>query len=299
MTEEVKDFVAIDFDVTELTQEPVVEEQTKDIEAQSDDATPHDEQNDDADDTGEDEEEHDDEKPQDEPKRKPRALREKEKRLEAQVRAAELEKELAIARYQAKQYEEALGLMKKTPEPTIDVDAELRAAGIDPDTVIDKDAIAAVLRAQNSGRENVQRLEQQRTADNIKLSLSTAQSQNPDFMDAIQHYAAMKSAEAKASAEALGIDATDNDIQQAVVIKTQEILLNAYRAGKDPAQAIVKLSTSMGFKSKPRVDNKNAIDYDKLTQLRDAAGKPPYKAESPKTVVKTKVSADGVVDMDW
>ena len=299
MSEEVKDFVAIDFDVTELTPEPVVEEQPQEEEVQPDDATPQDEQNDDADDTGEDEEEHEDEKPQDEPKRKPRALREKEKRLEAQVRAAELEKELAIARYQAKQYEEALGLMKKSPEPSIDVDAELRAAGYDPDTIIDKEAHIATVRAQRALQAHVERLEAQRTVSAITSSMDAAQAQNPHFMDAIQHYANVKTQEARAIAKAKGIAATENDIQQAVVGNTQEIVMGAYRSGQDPAQALLDLAMGLGFKSKPRVDNKDAIDYDKLTQLRDAAGKPPYKAESPKTVVKTKVSADGVVDMDW
>jgi hypothetical protein len=246
------------------------------------------------------EDEEDEEEVKAEPQgRKPRALREKEKRLEVQSERDALKEQLAIERYRNEQLRAFKELSQ--PEKQEDGDAILRAAGIDPDSVIDKDAIVAMVKQNNALRDSTLKTEEARHSDAIRGSILTAQAQNPDFSDAVAFYAEQKALEARSVAQALGIVANEDDVRQAVVNKTQEIVNQAYRAGKDPAQALLVLAKSMGFKPQPKpVAKESGLDYNALNNLRDAAGKPAYQAESAVVNAKTpKVWGDGRVEIDW
>jgi hypothetical protein len=250
--------------------------------------------------THEDDDDHEEEAKPEPQGRKPRALREKEKRLEIQSERDALKEQLAIERYRNEQLRTFKELQEQK-QPTQDDDALLRAAGIDPETLVDKEAIVAMVKQNNAIRAAAQSNEESRHADAIRGSILTAQAQNPDFSDAVAFYAEQKALEARAVAEALGVQATEDDVRQAVVNKTQEIVNQAYRAGKDPAQALMTMAKTMGYKPQPKPLTKgDGLDYNALNNLRDAAGKPAYQAES--AIVNTKapkVYGDGRVEIDW
>lgn len=235
-------------------------------------------------------------------RKKPRALREKEKRIEAEGRAAVTQQELAIERYRVQQLQEAIDRLTSGSKPQQqtedDIDNVIRAAGYDPDEIIDKAPFAAIIKRTQSNQASVEQIKQQMVGESIKSSINTAITASPEVADAITFYAQSKTAEALAAADALGIACTPQQAQEAAVEKAQQILVQAHNSGRDPAQAIYALAKGMGFKPKA-VAKTGGIDYNKLDSLRDAAGKPPYQAESA-TSKSAKSNHGNSVDMsDW
>lgn len=235
-------------------------------------------------------------KPEQPKEKKSWGAREQAKRIEVESTLNTERERSRLIEYQNEQLQKAVDEMlkgKQAPQDnSADIDALLREHGIDPDDVIDKDALAATLKAGQKNTQGLNELRGQITADAIRNSINTATTNNPDFTPAFEHYASRKFNEAKAAVEELGYEMTDDAIRHAVVRETQKILLEAKNRGKDPATILFNLAKASGYKSTGKTKAlKEEINYDKLNELRDAAAKPAY---NPKIA-----QSNAIEDDDW